>query len=432
MYDVLSNTRNDEDSFSDEQSHFSYESATEENPLRCYGSSAVGMSNRNPIDLGEDDETQSDMYKAIPSVYTQPWIGLVGTLGPDDVTHMFEKISPNDLKIMVDHRGPDGYVTLDVIRQLVNLKHDFLDRDEVACVIHHNIKDYHKWHDAFVKQEQAKTQELFQKRKKTAPDYLGVSNENTPRKRGPKGGAKASLKKRSRRSGKDVTMSPSFKSVVSLPNSTMERLTPIMTYSKKPREMMFGLELVLPGEDNIMAINDYYAHKVKKHAAFKHDPDLTGPFDSVAKNHYPHCIGCAHSFIRNEWNVMKPDTTLTDILITNTHHDRDGQSCKSHGNGCGKHLLLNDLVCTMGEDTHLVNGEVYYIGVYKVVSKNVRGCKVGVVKAAYHQLQYFTNRIGVIKEINGGDNKSAQRGIDNGVRGWARMSCVDLEYNFKF
>ena len=33
--------------------------------------------------------------------------------------------------------------------------------------------------------------------------------------------------------------------------------------------------------------------------------------------------------------------------------------------------------------------------------------------------------------MNKGDDPRKQRGIDNGVRGWATISCIDVDYNFK-
>ena len=66
-----------------------------------------------------------------------------------------------------------------------------------------------------------------------------------------------------------------------------------------------------------------------------------------------------------------------------------------------------------------------------MVSNKAPGCKIGIVKALYHQLQYFTNRIGVITHIHDGDDINAGRGLDNGGCGWATMSCVDIDYKFK-
>ena len=406
---------------SDEESEgrFSDGSTMSVNPLRR--DRRVGPSNDNVINLVHQN--------------TEPWMGLVGTLEMDDVTRMFEKITPTDLNIMLSKRGPDGYVTIDVILQLVRLKGGFIAPDEVASVIHHNINEYNEWHDAYVKGESAKTNKLFETRQTQQPNRFTVENR-VKRKTGgkkcekvPPTPKKCRITEKGETSPKGAVLSSSFQQ--KKPSTQRSRtLKPPMKYEKKQREVMFGLELVKKNGDTIKGVNDHYVKKIMKQPAFTHDVDFISQ-KAGAKNKYPGCLGCAYSFLCNEWNVMRPDTSVSEVTIVNTHLPRDGQSCFSHPTGCGKHLTINDLVCTMGEDTHLVKGKIYHIGVYRVVSNKVTGCKIGIVKAPYHQLQYFTNRIGVITHIHDGDDQTAQRGLDNGGGGWATMSCVDIDYKFK-
>ena len=458
LYDDLGSRSNKQDEDSD-GSEFSDPDGKRNHPYAWSCDDKEGTS-VNPISLDHEDVRKASgldhSHNRNTHIYEDIMplgIGGVGELSPEDVTHMFEKISPDDLTIMLEKRGPDGYVSLDVICQLVDLKKGFDDPSEVARVIQKHYGEYQDWHKAFVKRESEKTKLLFETRQIRPPNFLKPEGNNQTKKRAVKG-VQTPTKKRARATatGKSTTQKAATskalvlrqtadKSIPQTPSSNTKSrpiksccqgVRPVMKYATKARELMpmFGMLLVLEGEENIMAKNDYFVRLVRTHPAFVHDSKLTH-IDRVSTNKYPGCICCAYSVIRNEWNVMKPNTTLTEIKITNTHRRRDGQKCRDHPNGCGRQLKLNDMVCTMGDDTHLVGGEVYYIGVYLVLSKNKTGCKVGVVKAAYHQLQYFTNRIGFIKFMNKGDDPTKQRGIENGVRGWATMSCTDEDYNFK-
>ena len=90
------------------------------------------------------------------------------------------------------------------------------------------------------------------------------------------------------------------------------------------------------------------------------------------------------------------------------------------------------LVRTMGEDTHLVQGEVYYIGVYLMPTPRTTTCKVGVVKVLFNQLQYFTNRVGMVTKVEHPVlDTRGRRDIQTLVCGCATVKCLDGFFEFE-
>ena len=234
------------ESYEESEGRFSDGSIMSVNPLRR--DRRVGSSNDNVINLVHQN--------------TEPWMGLVGTLEMDDVTRMFEKITPTDLNIMLCKRGPDGYVTIDVILQLVRLKGGFIAPDEVASVIHHNINEYNEWHDAYVKGESAKTNKLFETRQTQQPNRFTVGNQVKRKtggkkcEKGPPTPKKCRIIEKGHTSTKGAVLSSSFQE--KKPSTQRSRtLQPPMKYEKKQREVMFGLELVKKNGDTIKGVNDH-------------------------------------------------------------------------------------------------------------------------------------------------------------------------------
>ena len=149
--------------------------------------------------------------------------------------------------------------------------------------------------------------------------------------------------------------------------------------------------------------------------------------DGVLKNKFPSGqIGAPKYLSIQQYHDGGPmaQFRLRDCHIVNLNNPRDGGTCHQHPNGCGKSLSLGELVVIDAkEDVHMVQHETYYMGAYRVVihpDHFSKGCRVGVVKVAVHQVDHFAWRMGVVTHLLPDSDEDLQD-----LQGCARVRFVD-------
>ena len=216
----------------------------------------------------------------------------------------------------------------------------------------------------------------------------------------------------------------------------------IQEYSEKdPNEALWGMTMFYEEINGWVFVNS----RRRKDAMSKDFIDFTGIDEIGVKkankaqipwkcNFFPlHPQQCPARL----FNLLPPRKDILDVYvptlyICNLNMTRDGQKCRKHEK-CGLHLKVDDYVWIDGSNCHLVANCIWYVGVKKMVGLR-KGCKVGVIKVFWNQLEPLVNRLACVTRVDHnsfiGNNKD-KKGSENIKEYCGTMASIEmLEYGY--
>jgi hypothetical protein len=222
---------------------------------------------------------------------------------------------------------------------------------------------------------------------------------------------------------------------------------PFIEYVDKQSEEFPTIGMTVVVNENLQhAVMSWYTHNVAVRSPGYTLPKLIANFPSYSAYNpnkggdgpqcWPRSYYQIHGSIANGILKATDDKFLrwpscSRMQVVNTHETRDTKCVnedhyENEPYACGKYLKVGSIIITYGNDIHWVK-ECYYIGAYMLVigDGNAKlGCKVGVVKAAYNQLHYWTNRVGVVDKIFQ-PQEGPSKEYRNHANGGASVTCLD-------
>jgi hypothetical protein len=112
-------------------------------------------------------------------------------------------------------------------------------------------------------------------------------------------------------------------------------------------------------------------------------------------------------------------------LLTNIKARTGLQVCSEHAHGCGKTLECGEMLFVDGRNIYHVQGGIYYVGVFRFHYGSDRGCKVGVVRVTWDNLDMVVNRAARVGYISPDMEDDSHLGMQ--TNGYAHLWFVDAD-----